>query len=448
MKPKIAILGAGSAVFSLSLIRDLCLTPSLSGSKVTLMDINFERLETVYTLCKRYAEEIGTQLEINSTGNRKEALKGADFVVNAALAAGHYRLRDGWEIGRQLGYRYGGSLHIMHDEAFWVNFYQYRLFESVIQDVLEICPEAWYLQIANPVLAGITLLAKKYPQAKIAGLCHGYGGIFHLARVLGLDPAKITYELPGVNHFIWLTKLFQDGEDAMPRLRRWAETEAPAFFKTCGMSSDLGPKAVDLYRRFGAFPIGDTCTVGGGSWGWWYHTDDATETRWQEAPAPWWDGYIQGGEKGVAEMRRIALDTSAPVTHAFPATKSGESVVGIIEAIACDQSRTFLVNIVRSGELVPGVPIDIAVEVPGLCSARGIQGIQTGPLPPLPLTYLLRDRYAPVQLELEAYEQASRRLLIELIMTDPWTRSVEQACALLDGILGLPYHEEMREYLR
>jgi alpha-galactosidase len=73
----------------------------------------------------------------------------------------------------------------MHDEAFWINFPQLRLFEAVIEDMLEICPQAWYIQIANPVKAGITHLARTYPQAKIVGLCHGYGGVYYLANKLG-----------------------------------------------------------------------------------------------------------------------------------------------------------------------------------------------------------------------------------------------------------------------
>jgi len=94
-----------------------------------------------------FADEVGIKLNLVSTTDRREALRGADFVINTALGAGHHRLQEGWEIGLKRGYRLGGSLHIMHDEAFWVNFYQYRLFEAFIQDILEVCPQAWYLQV-------------------------------------------------------------------------------------------------------------------------------------------------------------------------------------------------------------------------------------------------------------------------------------------------------------
>ena len=181
MGVKITLIGAGSAIFSLNLIKDLCLTPRLEGSTVCLMDINAARLESTYALCRRYAGELGRKLSINKTLDRREALRGADFVIYTALAGSHDHLREGWTVARRLGYRFGGSLHIMHDEAFWINFYQLRLMESIVRDVLEICPGAWLVMVANPILAGVTFLKRKYPSLKLVGMCHGYGGVFSLA---------------------------------------------------------------------------------------------------------------------------------------------------------------------------------------------------------------------------------------------------------------------------
>ena len=175
MTPTIAIIGAGSAVFSLGLIRDLCLTERLHGSTVRLMDIDEARLRAISRLCERYSEETGAGIETTTT-DRREALKGANFVINTALVAGYDRLRGGWEIAARHGYRFGGSLHVMHDEPFWVNAYQLRFFDEVVRDVLELCPDAWYLQVANPVLAGMTWLGRRYPEAKMVGLCHGFAG--------------------------------------------------------------------------------------------------------------------------------------------------------------------------------------------------------------------------------------------------------------------------------
>ncbi len=446
---KISIIGAGSATFSLALVKDLCLTPNLEGSTVSFMDINKERLDAVYSLCKRYAEEMGIRLKLEMTMDRRESLKDADFVINTALVIGYQGYREGWSLGFKHGYRFGGSYHVMHDEGFFVNFHQFRLFESIVKDILDICPEAWYVKLANPVLQGTTYLGRKYRKLKFVGLCHGFGGIYHIAHVLGLDAKDVSFQIPGVNHFVWLTQFRYRGEDAYPLLDDWVKEEASRYWETSGPSNDLGPKAVDLYKRFGVFPVGDTCTPGGGSWPWWYHTDDETEKKWKEDPKRWWRWVLEPTSKDmVAELIKVAHDSSTKVTSIFPPKKSGEIIVPLIESIACDIPRTFQVNIMNNKNLVPGVPQNFEVEVPARVSAKGIKGIETKGLPKPVDAYILRDRVAPVEVELEAYESGDRRLLLQLVMMDPWTKSEEQAIRLLDDMLKLPRHIEMQQHYR
>ncbi len=446
MPVKIAIIGAGSGAFSLALIRDLCLTPNLEGSTVSLMDINAERLHAAHAVCQRYAGELGFELRLEKTLDRQAALQSADFVINTALAAGHHRLREGWEIARRHGYDFGGSFHVMYDEAFWINFYQVRLFESVIEDALAICPAAWHLLVANPVLAGITHLTRKYPQAKIVGLCHGFSGVYGVAETLGLDPEQITFEIPGVNHFVWLTHFYHKGEDVFPLLDRWIASQAPRYREAGKIARGLSPKTIDLYRRFGAVPIGDTASWSGASWPVWYHSDQATERGWGERPIDGWNGYFSWVAKNAEEFKRVAADPAIKVTEFYPPRVSGEPMVPIIEAMTCDIPRVVIGNIHNSGDFVPGIPRDFEVEIPTLVSKRGIQGIQTHGLPASLLAHILHDRVAPVNLELEAFRTGQKELLLQLILLDPWTRSEGQARALLGDILALPYHEEMRQH--
>ncbi len=448
MSTKISIIGAGSAVFSLSMIRDLCLTPNLQGSEVSFMDIDEGRLDAAHRLCTRYADEVGIKLNLTKTTDRRASLDGADFVVNTALVSGHRAMKEGWAIAKKHGYRFGGSYFIVHDEAFWVNYHQYVLWEEIIRDMTEICPDALHLLVGNPVLAGVTYMGRKYPEHNMIGLCHGYGGVYHLAHVLGLEREKITFEVPGVNHFLWLTKFYYEGQDAFPLIDRWIEEKAPAYWAECGNSNGMGPKAIDLYRRFGAFPIGDTGSPGGGTWPWWYHTDAATEQKWQEDPTAWYEGYFTHTAERVAEIARLAADETQKVTDHFEPRMSGESMVPIIESIVCDIPRVQIVNIPNTGELLSGVPEDFEVEVSALVSKRGIQGIRSTGLPESLLAYILHDRVAPVNLELEAYEQASKELLLQLVLMDPWSRSEAQARAFLDEILDLPYHTRMKAHYR
>jgi alpha-galactosidase len=122
--------------------------------------------------------------------------------------------------------------------------------------------------------------------------------------------------------------------------------------------------------------------------------------------------------------------------------------IPIIESIACDIPRVFVTNILNSGEFIAGIPRDFEVEIPTLVSRRGVQGIKTGDLPRPILAHLLRDRVAPVELELAAYEQGSRKLLTHLVLTDKWITSAKQAENLIDEIFSLPYHRELRDHYR
>ena len=182
-------------------------------------------------------------------------------------------------------------------------------------------------------------------QARIVGLCHGYHGVFHLAHVLGLDPARLSFEIPGVNHFVFLTGLFYEGKNVLPLIDEWIEKKAPAYWETCHNSDDVGPKPVDVYRRLGVFPIGDTANPGGGAWPFWYHTDDETEKRWQEDPWNWYQGHFHCTSRTVEDVKRISEDTSVKVTDHFQPKKSGEVFIEMIESIACDIARPLVVNV-------------------------------------------------------------------------------------------------------
>lgn len=444
---KISVIGAGSSVFSLDFIKDLCCSEYLRDCTVSFMDIDLVRLESAYQLCTRYAQEMGSQIEIEKTTDRLVSLAGADFVVNTALHVNYDLWKKGWEIAKKHGYRYGGSLHIMHDEAFWINFYQYRLMESIYEDMQKVCPQAWYLVVANPVLAGITYLKKKYPESKIVGLCHGCNGIYHVAETLGLDKDKIQFEMSGVNHMLWLNHFTYQGKDAFPLLDKWIEEKGEAYGRTCSYSNGMGPKAIDLYKRYGAFPIGDTGNPGGGSWGSWYHVDGQTEKRWNENPAKWFQEiYFEANERMIKEMQEAGSNLQCKVTEKFPPKKTTEPMIGIIESIAFDIPRIIITNIQNDGEYVKGIPKDFEVEIPTLVSGRGIQGIHCKELPKGVIAHILRDRTAPVLVELEAYEKGDYQMLEDLVLMDPWTKTQEQAKEFLAEILSLPELSEMKAH--
>lgn len=446
MACKISIIGAGSAIFSLNLIKDICINENLKDCTVSLMDVNKEKLEVIYNLCTRYIEEMDAHIVVSKTMDRREALQGADFVLNVALDFGHERYKQGIKVAYDHGYRFGGSLHVLHDEAFFINFHQLRLMESILCDMLEICPEAYYIMVANPVQAGVTYLQRKYKNAKIIGMCHGYNGVYHIADIMGLEREHVSFEVSGVNHFIWLTSFRYKGEDAYPILDKWLEEHYEDTCKNLGESHEFGPKGVDLYRRYGLFPIGDTANPGGGAWGWEYHTDDETEKAFIENPFNWYQIYFGVCDKTIADIKKVVDDNNVKVSEAFSAIPSEEPMIPLIEGLACDAGNRVIVNILNDGGYVKGIPTDYEVEVEAMVDKHGIHPIYNGGLPKPIMAQLLRDRIAPVEMELAAFEHHSKEYLIDLIMMDPWTRSRKQAEEFLEDILSLPCNADMKEY--
>lgn len=448
MACKICIIGAGSAVFSINLVKDICINKNFRGSTVTLMDINEDRLKEIYGLCGRYAEEMEADITVEKTMDRREAMQGADFVLNVALDYGHDRFKQGVRVAEKNGYHFGGSLHIVHDEGFFINFHQLKLMESILLDMLEICPKAYYILVANPVQAGVTYLQRKYKNAKIIGMCHGFNGIYNVTDAMGLVKEDVSFEIAGVNHFIWLTSFRYKGADGYRLLDDWLENGYVDFAKNIRKSSMLGKKPIDLYRRFGLFPIGDTANPGGGAWGWEYHSDKETEEMYGEDPKGWYDGYFTLCDRHIAQIRAAVEDKTVKVSDVFSSLPSSEPMIPLIEGLAFDVENKVIVNILNDGGYMKGMPQDYEVEIAAIVNKNGVKPIHNNGLPKPIMSHLLRDRVASVETELAAFETHRKDYLLDLILMDPWTSSRQQAENLLQDIFNMPCNADMKMYYR
>jgi alpha-galactosidase len=402
------------------------------------MDIDAERLEAIHNVASRYTAEMGADVHFERTLDRRESLAGADFVINTAMVGG-WR---GWqrsgaaEIAKKYGY--AGRLRLG-------SFHQFKLFTDIIHDMEELCPEAWYIQSANPVFDGTTLLTRE-SDIRCVGLCHGYLGVYGLARTIGLDPDKIEWQAYGINHFIWLTKFTCEGKDAYPILDDWIENEAEAYWASqkCDISDHQGRKAVDVYKRVGLYPIGDTVTPGGGAKFDVYHRDPEVAKRWQEDPRGWMERHIEHVFASVEQFKAVAADASVKVTDVYPPVRTHETNVAIIDAIANDKPAVFQVNVPNKG-CIPGIAHDVAVEIPGLVSASGIQGLHMDPLP-RPVMVHTMDHIQRMERNVQTFQSRDRGMLLDMLMIHPQTRSPEDAKACLEEILALPYNAGMAEW--
>ena len=447
MACKITILGAGGACFVTGFVKDICESKYLDGATLALMDINAEKLEEARGVAERYKKETGANINITATCDRKEALKDADYVILTALVMGNDKYKEGIKIGKKHGYRFGGSLHVMHDEAFYINFYQLRLMEEILKDALEICPDAYFITTSNPVQAGVTYLKRKYPEAKVVGMCPGFYCFYEFTDVMGLDRDKIEFDFAGVNHFIWLTEFKYDGKDAFPLIDKWLEEDFPEYCKVEDFNDGKGKKAIDVYKRFGIFPIGDTVTVGGGSWSWHYHSSDEVQKSYGENPEVVWEDYFSRCEnqiefrKKIVENKDMKLsDGGLPIVY--------DQTVSLIESMEADLKRVIVVNIMNDKEYMKNLPSDYETEIKAVIDKDGIHPIKNDGLPKPVMALLMHDRIAPVEMELAALKTGEKKYLKELIMMDPWTKNEKQAEALLDEILDLPWNKTMKEYFK
>ena len=441
---RISVIGAGSATFSLGLVKDICLTESLNGSSISFMDVDAGRLDLIHTLATRYANELGADLSFDLTESLPETLQDADFVINTASAFSHGLQREVREVIEPYGYYYNGGLH-SH------NFYNLQLMLDVVGHMEQICPDAWLIQSGNPVYQGCTLMTRE-SDIKVCGLCHGHYGVYGIARTIGLeDLRKVTWEAPGLNHNIWLTRFIYEGRDAYPLLEDWIANEAETYWRdhraTSTHDTQMSRGTIHQYRMFGLMPIGDTPRAVG----WWYHTSLPVKKHWFGEPYGGPDTHIARPqhvrklEERLAHMQAVADDPKASLIEAFGDTKTHEQQVPIIDGLVNNNEGYFQVNVPNHGAL-PGVPDDVVVEVPALVNAKGIQPVRVQPLPEKIMYEQILPGWLQMERELLAFRDGDRRALLFDALESNQTREYDQALSAVEEILTLKGHEQMNEH--
>jgi alpha-galactosidase len=433
MPTQVTIIGAGSVVFSLGLVKDLCLTAGLKGTKVCFMDINEESLDVVYRLANRYAEDLGADLTFERTLDRQESLQGADFVINTAtITHNEHFMKRRRELTARHGYFYG--------RTGMPEYHNLQMMLDVAHDMEETCPDAWVLLAGNPVFDGSTLMSRE-TGIKVCGLCHGHYGYREIARTIGLDPEKVTWQAPGLNHNVWLTHFYHDGEDAYPILEAWIENESEKYWeekqKAGEISAQMSLSAIHQYRMYGLMPVGDTPRRGG----WWYHTDLETRQRWyggkggNDTPAGR-DRVLEGKEKKFEQMKEAAYDEKVRPIDLFGDKMTSEQHVPIIDGLVNDNEGQFQVNVPNNGAL-PGIPDDVVVELPAIVNKKGIQPLRVQPLPNKIMLECIYPDWLRMERTLEALLTGDLSMMLFSILESHQTRSYDQATEVLDALLHI-----------
>ena len=171
---KLTFMGAGSTVFARNVIGDCMCSEALRDSVFALYDIDAKRLEESRVILEAMRKAKGEYGKIecyHGVENRKAALKGADFVVNA-IQVGRYdpcTIID-FEVPKKYGLRQtiadtlgiGGIMRALRTIPVMKDF---------ADDMAEVCPNALFLNYTNP-MAMLTGYMLRYTPIKTVGLCH------------------------------------------------------------------------------------------------------------------------------------------------------------------------------------------------------------------------------------------------------------------------------------
>jgi alpha-galactosidase len=421
--PKIAFIGAGSAVFTRNLVGDVLTHPELRDSTTfALMDIDPERLRTAEIVARRLIEAHGAAATVEATEDRRAALDGADYVVTS-FQVGGYRPSTvvDFEVPKRSGLRQtiGDTLGV---GGIMRGLRTIPVLLDACRDLEELSPDALLLNYVNP-MAMLCWAVAEASRIRTVGLCHSVQHTAkQLAADLGLPAAELDYHVAGINHLAFFLELDHHGEDLYPALRA---VTPPATNRV----------RYALLEHFGYF---------------------VTESSEHLAEyVPW---FIKDGRADLIERFNVPLDEYPRRCEAqgeewsalraalegggsLATRRSYEYGADIIRACETGEPFTFNGNVPnRAGDgglLIDNLPADCCVEVPCVASSAGIEPRAVGALP-RQLAALIQTNVNVQGLTVEAALTGRRDAVHQAAMLDPHTGAelaLDEIRSLVDDLL-------------
>jgi len=423
MSIKVAIIGAGSILFTRHLIRDLLCVPELQDTEFMLTDINEHNMDMIYQLCKRDIEANNLPAKLAATTDRRAALTDANYVVSLVRVGGLEAFRTDIDIPLKYGVDQcvgdtlgpGGIMYGQRTIPVLLEF---------CKDISEVsAPGCLLLNYTNP-MAMNTWACNKYGYGvKFLGLCHGVqGGHSLIADALGLPQEEVDIIGAGINHQTWYINIKHKGKDVSSKLLEALENH-PKYSKTEKVR-------IDMLRRFGYF---STETNGHLSeYVPWYRKRPEEIMDWisldrRLGPSPWSHGQTGGYLRRCTENRKWfehnfeKLMEQDPWLYT-PEQRTIEHSSHIIEALETGRIYRGHFNVPNRGSIT-NLPPDAVVEVPGYVDRNGINITIIGDLPLGPAA-VCNASISVQRLAVEAAVSGNDLLLRQAMMMDPLTGAV------------------------
>jgi len=419
---KITFVGAGSTVFAKNVLGDCLLTPSLQNFEYALYDIDPVRLADSAAMLSAINRNVNAgRAKVVTYADRRKALAGARFVVNAVQVGGYepctvidfeipkkYGLRQ--TIGDTLGI--GGIFRALRTIPVILEF---------ARDMQDVCPDALLMNYSNP-MAMLTGALLHHGGVRAVGLCHSVQVcVPHLFRDLGMDPAGVTWRIAGINHMAWLLSVEKDGRDLYPEVKARADARPTPH-----------PDMVryEIMRRFGCYVT--ESSEHNAEYNPWFLK--ARRPDLVEKFAIPLDEYPRRCVQQIEDWKRMRNELTKNEGLRHERTKEYASY--IMDAVQTDVPFRIAGNVLNNG-LITNLPADACVEVPCLVDRTGINPCHVGALP----VQLAALNMTNVNVQLVAVDAAvrqSRERVYQAALLDPHTAgelSIDEIVSMCDELI-------------
>ncbi len=411
---KVALIGAGSAVFAQRMITDILAINGLDSGTFALVDLDTERLELAHEVAEQTITTAGKSWTVQATTQRRNVLSGCDYVINMIEVGGVANVYSDYAIPLKYGVDQciadtigpGGIFKYLRTAPSWL---------AICHDIEELCPRALVINYSNPMSA-LVLTALCATSLQTIGLCQSIvQTAYELADFMDVPFEQMRYRCAGINHLSWFVTLEMGGEDLYPLLQRAAED--PAIYKQ-------DPIRFDLMHAFGYFATESSGHV----------SDYVPYFRKREALIEHYAGMQPDLKSGERASRwpvdreqhdgrlRDYLERERRGERAFYLDRSLDAGSYVIEGHALNRPQVVYGN-VRNIGLIENLPRDGCVETSCLIDGNGIQPIPFGNLP-TQLAALDSAHMMMHELMVQAMLNEDREAAVQALMLDPLTAAV------------------------
>ena len=424
---KICFIGAGSTIFAKNVLGDAMLTSSLQDAEIALYDIDENRLKESELMLQTINKNSNqNRAKIQSFSDRKEALKDANFVINAIQVGGY---KPSTVIDFEIPKKYGLQQTIGDTTGIGGIFRGLRTLPvmfDIAKEMEEVCPDAWLLNYTNP-MAILTMGMLKATKIKTVGLCHSVQVcVPELFEHLGIKDQynldEFQWKIAGINHMAWLLEINRNGKDFYPEIRRLASEIA---------NPHKDSVRFELMKHFGYY-ITESSEHNAEYHPYFIKKNYPELIEQLQIPI---DEYLRRCVDQIAgwETQRDEIVNDGSLEH----TRSREYASYIMDAITTGTPTMIAGNVLNKG-LITNLPEDCCVEVPCLVDKNGVQPTYVGKLP-TQLAALNRTNINVQELTVEAAMTLEKDKIYQAALMDPHANaelSISEIKAMVDELIA------------